>query len=179
MESFANVAGQALTWIPSKTTRRAYELRAGDTVVATLEQPSAWRSDRVGTAADGAWRFTMKGFLRSQLIITDAQSGAEVAAMSRPDWAGKGTLTLPDGRRYQWRNGNVWRSKWIWLDAQGQPLAHFKESTVLRTRCEVEIASAAWADPHVALLAILGWQIMLLINQSRAAATAATVAAIN
>ncbi len=168
-------AAHELLWTPSRTARRTYELGAGDQVLAVLVQPIWWRESRIGAAADGTWTFARVGVFRPRVVITDAGSGAEIASMARSGWTGSGALTLPDGRHYQWRSGSVWGSKWAWLDAAGQPLMRFNQFGVLNTQCTVAIEPPATMDPHLTLLAMLGWYLMLLTRDDDAA-TAAAVA---
>ena len=176
MGPLVTYAGQDVTWTPSSTAKRTYELRAGDDVLATLTQPRWWRQDRVGAAADGQWTFARAGVFRSRLVINDATSGVEAASFTSSGWTGKGALTLPGGSRYQWSSGNVWGSKRVWLDETGQPLLRFRQSGVLRWQCAVTIEPHAATERHLTLLAMLGWCLMLLSNDD-AATVAATVAA--
>lgn len=169
--------GQELVWTPSRTAKRTYELRAGDQVLATLARPSVWRESRVGTAADGTWTLARVGVFRTRIVVADAGSGAEIARLARSGWTGNLTLTLPDMRRYQWRNGNMWGSKWAWLDDAGHPLMRFKQFGILKTQCAVVIELPAATDPHLTLLAILGWYLMMLTQADAAGAAAAAGAA--
>ena len=177
MESLTSLAGRELTWAPSRTARRTYELGMDGQIVATLYQPSGWRQDRVAVTTDGRWRFARVGVLHQRLVIADADTGAEVARMERSDWTRNGTLTLPDGKQYQWRSGGAWGSKWVWLDAAAQPLLHFRQSGVVRLQCAVTVEPQAASEPHLALLVALGWYLMLLTRDDNAAIIAATTSA--
>lgn len=176
MEALQSYVGQELMWSPSRTAKRTYELMAGDQALATLAQPSLWRESRVGQSAEGAWTFARMGVWRPRIVIADANTGAEVASLERSAWSGKGTLTLPDGRGFAWRSGNMWQSKWVWLDEAGQPVMRFRQFGVVKTRCGVTIDSSS-AEPHLMLLAMLGWFLMLVSQADAAAATSATIAA--
>lgn len=177
MESLTNVAGRELIWAPSRTAKRTYELDMDGQTVATLYQPSVWHQERLVVTADGRWRFARVGVLRQRLVIADADTGAEVAQMARSDWTRKGTLTLPDGRQYLWRSGGFWGSKWVWLDAAEQPLLRFRQFGMLRLQCAVTVEPRAAADSHLALLATLGWYLMLLMRHDTAAVVATTAGA--
>jgi hypothetical protein len=176
MDPLQNYVGQELMWTPLSVSGREHKLRAGDTVLARLVRPSLWRERRIGTAANGSWAFARAGFWRTRVVVTDQQSGAEVASLARSGWSGKGTLALPDGRQYRWRNGNLWGSKWAWLDGADQPLMRFKQSGAFKVRCAVIIEPPAAGDPHLTLLAMLGWYLMLLTQADAAAASSAVVA---
>jgi len=176
MDPLQDYVGQDLMWTPRNVSGREHELRAGETVLARLVRPSLWRERRIGTAANGSWAFARAGFWCTRVVVTDEQSGAEVASLARSGWSGKGTLTLPDGREYRWRNGSVWGSKWTWLDTGDQPLMRFKQTGAFKVRCTVVIEPAAAGDPHLTLLAMLGWYLMVLARADAAAASSAVVA---
>lgn len=177
MESLTSFAGRELTWTPSRTAKRTYELGMDGQIVATLYQPSGWRQEHVAATADGRWRFARVGVFHQRLVIADADTGVEVARMDRSDWTRNGMLTLPDGKQYQWRSGSAWGSKWVWLDAAAQPLLHFRQSGVVRLQCAVTIEPQAATEPHLALLAALGWYLMLLTRDENAAIIAASTSA--
>ena len=177
MESLTNFAGRELFWTPSRTEKRTYELGMDGRTVATLYQPSIWRQERVAVTAGGRWRFARVGFLRQRLVISDADTGAEVAQIARSAWTRSVTLTLSDGKQYQWRSGSFWGSKWVWLDAAKQPLLHFRQFGVLRFQCAVMVEPQAASDPHLALLMTLGWYLMLLMRADTAAVVATTAGA--
>lgn len=165
--------GQELIWESSHTAKRTYELRAGDQVLATLTQPSAWNQRRTGSSDEGAFSFARVGVFRQRIVITNATSGAEVANMPPSGRSRDSIVTLPDGRTYFWHKANVWGTKWAWLDSTEQPVMSFKQSGGFTIRCEVTIEPAAATDPHLALLAQLGWFQMLLAQADIAATSAA------
>lgn len=176
MTALESYVEQELMWSPSRNAKRTYELVARDQTLATLTQPSLWREKRVGESAEGAWTFARMGVWRPRIVIADANTGAEVATLERSAWSGKGTLTLPDGRSFAWRSGNLWQSKWVWLDEADQPVMRFRQLGTFRTRCGVTI-DAPSAEPHLMLLAMLGWFLMLVNQADAAAATSATIGA--
>lgn len=176
MQPLANFLGRELIWTSSQAQKRTYELHADTEVVATLYQPSGWRSNRLGSAADGRWTFARVGVFRQRVVICDADSGAEIASLPRTGRAGNASLALPDGSQYQWRSGSVWGSKWVWLDASEQPLLRFRQFGALRLQCAVAVEPSAATNQHLSLLAMLGWYLMMLMNEDTAA-TAATIVA--
>lgn len=171
-------AGQDLVWESSRTAKRTYELHAGDQMLATLTQPSAWNQRRAGSSDEGAFTFARVGFFKQRIAITDATSGAEVASMPPAGWSRQTTLNLPDGRTYYWRKSSFWGTKWTWLDSAEQPLMSFKQVGAFRVRCGVTIEPTAATDPHLALLAQLGWFLMLLAQADAAASSAAASVAV-
>lgn len=178
MGMLQHYAGQELVWESSRTAKRTYELRAGEQVLATLTQPSAWNQRRVASSDEGTFTLARVGFFKQRIVIADAISNAEVANMPPSGWSGKGTLTLPDGRIYHWRKSGFWGMKWTWLDSAEQPLMSFKQIGGFRARCAVTIEPAAATDPHLALLAQLGWFQMLLARDDAANSAAASSVAV-
>jgi hypothetical protein len=171
-------AGQELIWESSRTAKRTYELRAGEQVLATLAQPSAWNQRRMGSSDEGHFFFARMGFFNQRIVIADAASSAELASMKPSGWSRQATLTLPDGRGYQWRKSGFWGNRWAWLDAAGQPLLTLRQFGAFRVRCAVTVEQAAATDPHLALLAQLGWFQMLLAQADAAASSAGASASI-
>lgn len=174
MESLTRVAGSELVWTPSRTAKRTYELSADIQTLATLYQPSIWSQARIGVAADRRWHFTRVGVLRQQIVIADADTGAEFARMARSDWTGNSILTLSDGRRYSWRSANIWRTKWTWRNEADQPLLHFRQFGAVRLHCAITVEPQAVSDPHLVFLATLGWYLMLLTYHDMVVATTAS-----
>lgn len=170
-------AGQELIWESSRAAKRTYELRSGEQVLATLAQPSAWNQRRVGSSDEGTFTLARVGFFKQRIVITDVSSGAELVSMPPSGWSRKATLTLSDGRTYLWRKSGFWGNTWAWLDIEERPLMTLRQSGAFRVRCAVTIEPSAATDPHLALLAQLGWFQMLLAQaDAAAAASAATVA---
>ncbi|HZC07904.1 MAG TPA: hypothetical protein VE338_19870 [Ktedonobacterales bacterium] len=174
MDTLTSYAGHDLTWEPSQTAKRTYELRAVDgQILATLTQPSAWRQNRLGEAAGRRWSFARVGVFRQRLVFADADSGAEIATMTQSAWSGKGALALPDGCAYQWRGDGGWGAKRVWLDASGTPLLRLKQFGMAKLRCQVSVEPPA-TDANLLFLATLGWYLMLLAHDDAIAVTAAT-----
>jgi hypothetical protein len=177
MGTLQQYTGQELIWESSHTAKRTYELRAGEQMLATLTQPSTWNQRRTGSSDEGAFTFARVGVLRQRIVITDAASGAEVANMPPSGRGRDSIITLPDGHTYFWRKSNTWGTKWTWLDSAGQPLMSLKQTGGFTIRCAVTIEPTAATEPHLALLAQLGWFQMLLAQADIVAASAATTGA--
>lgn len=177
MGTLQQYAGQELIWESSTTAKRTYELHASEHILATLAQPSAWNQRRIGTSDEGQFTFARVGFFRQRIVIADATSDAELVSIPSAGWSRQATLTLPDGRTYHWRKAGFWGTTWTWLDGSEQPLMTLRQFGAFRVRCAVTIEPAAAIEPHLALLAQLGWFQMLLIQADTIAATAASTTA--
>ena len=122
-----HVAEQELVWCQNRAARDEHELRAGETLVATLRQPSVWRSAAAATTANGSWTFDRVGIWRMTSTIRDAGTGAELGRFE-PRWTGTGLLNLASGARYRWDKANFWATQYVWRDDLGQDLVRFRST---------------------------------------------------
>lgn len=172
MRDISEAAPSTLSWQQPQAFKCAYELRAGDELLATLS-----KSGVLGMPMDaeiGTARFTLKaeGFLRSRVTIREDGAAGEPPAFARSGFLGRGELTLPDGRSYRWKMTSFWGSRWAFVDGSDRPLVSFtSRNRFFRAGCDVEIAPGALAMPELPLLILLGWYLLLRI-QADSAATA-------
>ncbi len=172
MRRIGEVRGQELAWTQTGYYHGEYELQAGDEVVATLR----WRGGSLGIAetADGVWSFKRPGLRRSRVSIRRAGSGTEIAVFSS-SWIGGGTLELVGGRLFYWSATNLWRSRWVWREANGTELVSLRSRQRIRLSGQVEWSQAAAALPELDLLVTLGWYLLVMRAQdSTTDAVAAT-----
>jgi hypothetical protein len=149
---------------------RRYELRAGNAVVATLCWETAWGSLATGETAEGRWTLKRVGFVRPRVTVRAAGSETQ-AAMVTLDWAGNGDVQLADGHEFRWARMGFWHSEWAFTGTGGQPLLVFKPRFVMmRSEAEITVEAQALSLPELSLLALLGWYLMVLINEETAAA---------
>jgi hypothetical protein len=171
MRHIGEVRDQELAWTQTGYCHGEYELQAGDEVVATLH----WRGGSLAIAetADGCWSFELPGFRRSRVSIRTAGSGTEIAVF-RSSWTGGGTLELAGGRLFHWSATNLWRSRWVWLKADGTALVSLRSRQRLKLSGLVERSQAAAALPEFGLLVTLGWYLLVRAQVSTTDAVAAT-----
>src|SRR5258708_11833205 len=119
---------QELVWAKPTWSRFFYELRAGETVVATL----AWTggSRAVAECVGAQYRFSREGWLRQRILVRGGASGGASGAGAPEETVatfarrhGGGTLTFPGGRTFPWRNPR--------RGARGRRLGR-RQATVLR-----------------------------------------------
>lgn len=177
MQPIPETGQQELVWVQPRARTLAYELYAGETLVATL----SWQkgSQAEANAAGCQWIFERGGFWHSRITARAADSDAEVAALTSR-WDGTGTLECAGGRRFRWSAENLWHTQWAWQDADGIPLMHFggkpgAEKGGRASKGVVELTPAAVALTELPLLVLLGWYLVVLHAQ-HVATTAATTA---
>lgn len=177
MLSLQQMAGHTLAWEQPKRSRRQFELRAGDTTLATLRWEKALRSQAIAETADGAsWSFERKGWGTSVLVSV----GGEDMLFKRSGWGGKGHLTLPNSRTWEWKHQNFWGTTWSWVSASGETLMILKQhSGLFKTNGQVEIMPGAAMLPETPLLVLLGWYLMVIMADDAATSAAVTAAVIS
>src|SRR3982074_1250153 len=102
MRSISEMAGQELVWAQPSVMKQAFELRAGDEVVATLvfQRSSLARAE----TARKSWTFRREGFWHPRVTVRPADSDQN-EALFRPSWTGGGSLELGDGRQLRLARG--------------------------------------------------------------------------
>ena len=175
MRPLADFAGQELHWVQPAALRREHELRGADEVVATLV--FGRRTFATGIADAGQWSFRRAGLWRPQVTVRGAGSETDMAFF-RPHRSGGGALDFPDGRLLRLSSASVWQSPWVWRKGDNELMRFRGGQGLLKAGCAVDIAPHAARMPDLALLALLGWYLILLYAQDEAAASAAAAAAI-
>jgi hypothetical protein len=158
---------QPLRWTQPRAGRRAYELRAGEDLVAALR----WRTGALaeGEAAAGRWSIKRTGFWHPRVHVGEVGSDAEVAVFSAR-WTGTGTLELTTGRRFHWSAAHAWQAD------DGTPLIQVaRQHRLTRLEGTVEFTPAAAGLPDPGLLVVVGWYLVVMQAQDTLAMTAALV----
>lgn len=166
MRSISGVFGQELLWVQPSVTKQAFELRAGEEVVATL----VWQRSSLARAeiAERSWSFKREGFWHPQVTVRDPDSDQNEAVF-RPSWTGGGVLELSNGRLLRLGTANLWHSQWDWQLPDGSRLVHFRSrSGFLKSGAEVNIAEGAQDLPELPLLVVLGWYLLVLFARDAA-----------
>ena len=175
MKSIDEFAEQELHWIQPSGLHQAYELHAGDEVLATLRF-------RGGTLADvetieGQWTFKRQGFLHPQVTVRSAGSEEDVAVF-RPHWTGGGHVVSGLGAGLEFSSANFWNSAWNWKDNDQVLITYRGPRGLLKAQAAMEIAPEAGRRPNLGLLAVLGWYLILLVGKDVAVTTATRTATV-
>ena len=172
MLPFQGIPGGILQWVWPTRFRRAFELRLGPQVVATLAWDSL-TSSAWGCHGGGVYRFELVGTLIPYVAVRRMPLEADLARLYLGPGS-RGTLVFADGRRYdllRWGFVTPW---WAFRDAWWRGLFRFTldpglSRTVGRVYLDVP---PAWA-PDLPLLVLLGWYAVRLYTEAQAAAFAA------
>ena len=152
--------------------RRAWELRRGDEVVATLRIPLLRRGAEI-EIGDQKLAIEPSGLVRTSVAVRDTATGDERMRVVRENL--HRVLEL-GGQRTEWRSLG-WGSTYGFVDAAGEPLVRAKVSQGLtRTNGEIEVADSLPEDEALLAAALTAY---LLIRRAddNASAGASTVAA--
>ena len=145
--------------------RREWELRKGDEVVAELELPSLRRGGR-GRIGERELVFEAHGILRTEHVVTDRASGAELARV-------RGGKVELDGEALQWRSLGRGQGYGLQDRAGGTVLRAKVSSGLVRTTGQVEVE----AGRDAGLPALLAAYLLIRRAEEIAAASAGAVAA--
>jgi hypothetical protein len=154
-----------LQWIHPDLTKRHFELRDETDVAATLTWEKPTGSIAIARSEAGAWSFKRLGFLNPRVSAIDLESRAQVARFDAAI-SGAGVAQTKDGYTFRWYS-NLWRAEWGWIDSGGNDLLKFRRSFDVEEKKEgrLEILDAAHDHRHLALLALMGWYLIILIAE--------------
>lgn len=99
------------SWYKKFDDKRIYELSAEKKVLASL----IWMKDigtlAEGSSADGKWTFKRTGFFKPSITVRKLNDEQNYATL-RFNWTNESELLLPNGKKYFWKNLNLWRGEW-------------------------------------------------------------------
>jgi hypothetical protein len=169
MKPLRDLVGRELTWTQPERFHRRFELRSDAEVIATLQWEKAFGSLAAAVTADGGWTFKRGGFLKPHVTVREEGKASNLAVFE-PGWTGSGSLEHANGRRFRWKSANFWSTQWAWSLPDGAGLLTFKRLSVLmRAEGQLEVAPAAASIPEAALLACLGWYLLILQSEDAGA----------
>ena len=164
MSTIRESVGRDLAWIQPARPQQAFELYAGDTVVATLRFERA--SLAIGEGDGHSWTFKREGFWHPRVTVRLPDSD-DNAATFQASWSGGGSLELSD-RVLRFGAANFWHSQWDWQDGDKQSLVHFKsQHGFLKMEGQVEIEPGAADVPDLPLIVVLGWYLLVWRRRRR------------
>ena len=152
--------------------RRAWELRRGNEVVATLRIPLLRRGAEI-EIGDQKLAIEPSGLVRTSVAVRDTATGDERMRVVRENL--HRVLEL-GGQRTEWRSLG-WGSTYGFVDTAGEPLVRAKVSQGLtRTNGEIEVVDSLPQDEALLAAALTAYLLIRRADDS-ASAGASTVAA--
>jgi hypothetical protein len=171
MDKIAKYIGLPLQWRKPHLFGGQYELLCEDAVVATLQFRSLWGTRATGQSGDGCWTFKRVGFWQTRATIRPCDSDQEMAAFKNSTWSGGGTLLLPDGRQYP-ANTNFWQTQYEFTTETGDALIHYRNRGLLGSAADVTISPQAREVAELPWMVMLGWYLVIMMQQDSSAAAA-------
>ncbi|HET6569830.1 MAG TPA: hypothetical protein VFG50_17830 [Rhodothermales bacterium] len=153
----AEARAGVLVWIQPHWMRPAYELWAGDRVVATLRFKGLTCSDALAASAEGLWSFRRE---KIDETVTIRQLGKEYAVLQERD-AISSVLECANGSAYVWVREGLWSPRWRFVSILGKPILHFEPHASPLARLRVKLAAETAHTPRTTFLALLGNYLML------------------
>jgi len=175
MQKIVSSIGLPLEWQQPKLLKMEYELKSGDSLLATLRFRSSWGTFATAETADGCWTFKRVGFWQTRVTIRPCNSENEIASFKNNTWSDGGTLLFPDTRKFL-ANTNFWQTKLEFKTENGEALIQFHNVGFVRPSAKVTILESAKAIPELSWMVALGWYLIIMLqNDSSAAASAVVV----
>jgi hypothetical protein len=152
----------SLEWKQPGAFSRSYELRAGDSLLATLHFVKMLGSLAEATIQGSQWTFKRSGFLSPKVTARVAGSEADIA-LYEPNWSStKGLFRLAGGEVLDFRAANFWGSEWSLSSSRGDMLLRYHTKGMLHAGAELEVSPAARERPDLALMLLLTWYVLVL-----------------
>ena len=152
--------------------RRAWELRRGDEVVATLRIPLLRRSAEI-EIGERKLALERSGLIGNSVAVRDTVTGEERMRIGRESL--RRVLEL-GGQRTEWRSLG-WGSTYGFVGPDGEPLVRGKVSQgITRTNGEIEVADSLPEDEAL-LAAALTAYLLIRRAEDNASSAAGSVAA--
>jgi hypothetical protein len=174
LRSLQEAVGRELIWKPRGLLSRTHDLLDPDSVAAgpyatlVCRAGFAVQAPAAAQSGDGSWHFLQQGFFRQNVRVLAADGKTPVATLKR-SWR-RGVLRFEDGREFVWRRQAFWSPSWRFDDANGTAVVRFQwRFSLPRSTTRVEFESSAAPTTDRALLACLGWYLVLM-SRRRAAA---------
>jgi hypothetical protein len=178
MNPIQRLAGQYLYWTQPPLFDMEYILQDAEQVqtLATLKWQSSFALRASITIGEQLFNIDRVGFLNTRIEIRKGtDKDGELIATFKQGWTYNGTLTFENGRKFEWKNANIWSSHWKWMTPDEGELMKFtpetKISRMTRSESKIEMYPPSADFPDVELLAVIGWYMMLVMNMDAASAS--------
>ena len=147
--------------------KRTWVLRYGGASLASLTWEKRFGSIATARTAGASWRYERQGNFRHRYLISD-QDGNQIAEYAAR-WTGAGALTMRTGRRFAWKPGNFWSTRWHLLAGDHTRLLEFRmKSWSLQPSAEASVAHAALKYPELPFFLTYCWYLCILARKDAA-----------
>jgi len=169
--------GTELQWVQPHAFKREFELRSGESTIATLAFRSAFGSLATAQTDEGSWTFKRVGFWRSHVTVREAGRETDLAVFRNNTWSAGGALEFANGRVFR-ANSNFWQTAYQFTNANDEPLVRFtRVAGMFHFSCEVRVEPAGARLAELPWLISLGLYLIVKMRDDAAGAGAAAAAA--
>ena len=173
MRSLQEAVGRELLWKPRSLLSRTHDLvdpeaAEGEPYATLVWRPGfLMRGPAEAQSGDGRWFFRQRGFFRMTVVVMLQDHAAPTATLRR--YFRRAVLRFEDGREFTWRREALWSRVWRFEDGNGTVVLRLRTQFPFpRSKARVEIESSAAPASDRALLACLGWYLVLAARRRAA-----------
>ena len=163
-------------WRESSIAKRQDELWFEGRIYATLRWEGLFSKLAHARSPEAQWTYD-----RPRLLSRDVEvrAGETLIAICHEKWTGECVIEFADGRTFTWAPTNFWQTRWVFFDAEENPLIAFDDTSGLFEHTnEVTFWRSELPKADVGLLTTLGRYLTVLKRQDAAAIVATTTAAV-
>jgi hypothetical protein len=155
--------GQNLYWRQPKRLRNEFVFGSQNQTWGTLQyQEDHYIRRATAKTADRQWNFKYTRFSLPKVTITQHHN-LIAQTILETNWGWRGTLILPNEGRYTWELIDETEKGFRFLTDDGYPLISFHPRFgFLKLEAQVDIAPSVSHHPHLPLLTMLGWFLILI-----------------
>jgi hypothetical protein len=162
-----------LMWIRPQWSKLQFELRAGDSGVATLDWIRGSRA--LARWGESQYHFSRQGWLRPRIVVHKAPSEVPDEPLATLSYR-SGSLTFAGGQTFTWKKPRWFTRVRVWVDSAGNELVRFRPAR--RSLVAVTAQPEALRQPELPLLILLGQYLIVLAKRDAEAAGAAASTAV-
>ena len=132
----------------------------------------------LGACNEGRFTFKRAGFLRPFVTVRNEKSVGNLATLRFSSGSfimnaalgPSGVLEFETGQRYAFNRLSFWKSRWAFVDENGNPLVTFDRKIRGKPSATVTILRDFRRIPYIHILLLLGWYAIILDYEEAEAA---------
>lgn len=106
---------EKFSWYKKFEDKRIYELSAEKKVIASLIWTKNYGTLAEACSAEGKWTFKRTGFFKPIVTVRKLNDDVNYGSL-KFSWTNESELLLANGKKYFWKNLNLWRGEWGFVD---------------------------------------------------------------
>ncbi len=176
MKHVRNLKANSLIWAQPKAMQRHHVLTSNGDVYATLTWVKSFGSLAEAVCSEGKFTLKRGGFLHPYVTVRKLPFENEVAKLQIA-FGWNGLLEFNDGWKFTLQKLSFWKNHWGFTDMNNRLICRIEQrSRMLKQSADVTLEKDAKREPRLPLILIVAWYAVILHNEERGAAGAATAA---